>query len=602
MLIFDRDTGEFASREPQLLCSFGIIESIVAAATAFSAAFASAGAGIAAGVGLGEATLGGISAGALIGGGLEGAVIGGLGGGALNAVEGKPILPGIGQGALVGGAIGGLGPAIGGLTGVGSTVGDVLAGAGAGALGSAVIPRTGTPLEGAIGGAGAGLVAGLSTAGGTSSAPGTSSATPSVTGGPGVSAAGIAAPPGIGDPSLNPFGGIASDAAGGAASAVGGGVSYGATSPFATGSGVGDLYGAGAGGASGATTGTSLTSFNQPTSDLYSFATKSEPAAGLVTDAASTAPASSVDWAGATAASTPSTIAQAQAGAYPLPPVPPSLDAGGSPIFDAGGAPTYPSLGDAQSAVLQRTSDLGGGVFPQQTGGARVGQALGVGPSAGTLGSDINPALGAGAGAGPEGNYTLAQGAAAGTAVPAHTNSISNFFDNPSFGNLANAASNNSGLLLGGLTIGNDLLKGNQTLPGETQIGAIANQLGDQSKQLSSYLANGTLPPGVDAALRQAGTSAQAAIRSQYAARGMSGSSAEAADLANVHNTIATQGASIATNLLNTGINEANLSASLYGQIMKNAMEQDNQLSSALATLAAASARPSISLGGTTVG
>src|SRR5581483_8315334 len=90
--------------------------------------------------------------------------------------------------------------------------------------------------------------------------------------------------------------------------------------------------------------------------------------------------------------------------------------------------------------------------------------------------------------------------------------------------------------------------------------------------------------------------SAKAAIRSQYAARGMSGSSAEAQDLAGVDQTIASQGVSIATQLLQTGISEQNLSAQLYSTIMSAQLNQDNQLSQAIAALAAAAARPTITL------
>jgi len=143
----------------------------------------------------------------------------------------------------------------------------------------------------------------------------------------------------------------------------------------------------------------------------------------------------------------------------------------------------------------------------------------------------------------------------------------------------------------------------NQTPPGENAINTTANQLSAQSTQLQNYLTSGTLPPGVSTALSQAASQAQAAIRSQYAARGMSGSSAEVADLANVQNTIVSQGASIATNLLAQGVNEAGLAAQLYGQIMQTSLAQDNQLSNALATLASASARPTtVTIAGTTSG
>ena len=149
----------------------------------------------------------------------------------------------------------------------------------------------------------------------------------------------------------------------------------------------------------------------------------------------------------------------------------------------------------------------------------------------------------------------MAQGASTGAPAAAP-----GFLDSVKAGNVGGAVSavgyaitNNPALALGGALIGYDVLKGNQVPKGENAINATATQLGQQATQLESYLSSGTLPPGVATALKQAASSAEAAIRSQYAARGESGSSAEAADLANVQNTIVSQGASIATNLLNRG-------------------------------------------------
>lgn len=547
-----------------------------AAVAAVGAFFASVGGEIAGGLGIADATLG-----SLIGGGLEGAAIGGLGGGALNAVTGKPILAGIGEGALVGGAVGGLGPAIGGAFGGGAAAGvagDVLAGAGAGALGGGLIPGAGGAGAGALGGATAGLVAGASgLAAGTPGASGSA-----VAGGPGASAAGLAAPPNLGD--ANPFGSAASDASSAA--------TYGATTGFGA-APAGDIYG----GSGGATAGTSLTSTPSASpQNLYSFNTQSDTSA---------VPASTVDpngfsYIGATSGSDPATLAQATAGTFPLPPVPPSLDASGNPIADASGALSYPSLGAAQAANVANAADVGGGLTPQTAGL--------FGSSGGTYGSQLNPAAGvnpsAPAGEGPGGTYTLAQGATTGAAAPASSgSSFGNLAHDIGSGNFSNLpgdigdfASKNAGLLLGAGSLGLDVIKGDQQLPGQPQISNIANQLSSQSTQLQSYLTNGTLPPGVATALTSAGSAAKAAIRSQYASRGMSGSSAEQQDLANVDTTLVSQGAQIATTLLNQGVNEANLAAGLYGQIMNTALTQDNQLSGALSTLASAAARPTITV------
>ena len=124
----------------------------------------------------------------------------------------------------------------------------------------------------------------------------------------------------------------------------------------------------------------------------------------------------------------------------------------------------------------------------------------------------------------------------------------------------------------------------------ESQLQSEASQLTTQGNQLQSYLQSGTLPPGVQGSLNQAAEAAKAAIRSQYAARGMSGSSAEAQDLANVDQTTATQGAQIATNLLSQGVTEANLGSELYQTILNTSLQQNQQLASAIGNFAASAA------------
>jgi hypothetical protein len=131
-----------------------------------------------------------------------------------------------------------------------------------------------------------------------------------------------------------------------------------------------------------------------------------------------------------------------------------------------------------------------------------------------------------------------------------------------------------------------NLIKGNQPMPGENALKTQAAQLASQGQTLQSYLTNGTLPPGVATSLHSAGEAAKASIRSQYAARGMTGSDAEARDLANVDTSIVTQGASIASNLLQQGVQESGLSAKLYQTIMDAATQQDAQLGQAISGFA----------------
>lgn len=166
MLIWDRN-GEPLDYAPPGLCSGGILEGLGALAAAVGSSFAGAGAATAGALGLEGATLGGITAGSLIGTGLEGAAIGALGGGAIDAITGKPILRGVLEGGLTGAATGVLAPELAAATGLGAVASDTLAGAGVGAAGSAA--TGGNPLTGAVvGGAGGALSGSLAGSGGPS--------------------------------------------------------------------------------------------------------------------------------------------------------------------------------------------------------------------------------------------------------------------------------------------------------------------------------------------------------------------------------------------------------------------------------------------------
>jgi hypothetical protein len=115
-----------------------------------------------------------------------------------------------------------------------------------------------------------------------------------------------------------------------------------------------------------------------------------------------------------------------------------------------------------------------------------------------------------------------------------------------------------------------------------------AAQLGAQGNQLQSYLTSGTLPPGVQAGLDSAHQSAEATIKSQYASRGMSGSSAEAQDLANLNATVVAQGAQIPTGLLQQGVSESEFASGIYEQLMNTSIQQDKDLSASIANFAGA--------------
>ena len=143
-------------------------------------------------------------------------------------------------------------------------------------------------------------------------------------------------------------------------------------------------------------------------------------------------------------------------------------------------------------------------------------------------------------------------------------------------------------LALSGLGLGASLLEGSQKPAGYGTLEKQAGQLNAQGQQLAGYLNTGTLPPGVAAGLQSAHDSAMATIKSQYASRGQSGSSAEAQDLANLSATVATQGANIATNLLQQGVSEEEYSSNIYQTLMQTSMQQDADLSKSISGFAGA--------------
>lgn len=138
--------------------------------------------------------------------------------------------------------------------------------------------------------------------------------------------------------------------------------------------------------------------------------------------------------------------------------------------------------------------------------------------------------------------------------------------------------------------LGVDAMKEGQMLKGQRQLQQEAGQMQGQGAQLESYLQSGTLPPGLQAGVDQATQASIASIKSNYAAKGMSGSSAEAQDIAAAQQRAQATGAQYAMQLLQTGINETNMSSELYKAIMGNSLTQDTNLSSAIGNFASAAA------------
>lgn len=149
---------------------------------------------------------------------------------------------------------------------------------------------------------------------------------------------------------------------------------------------------------------------------------------------------------------------------------------------------------------------------------------------------------------------------------------------------------NNANWLVPAAGLGVQALRGMQEPPGFQQLQALAGQEAGQAGRLESYLETGQLPSGLQAQVNIATNAAKANIRSMYAQRGMSGSSAEAEDLANVDSTAATQAGQMALQLYNSGVSEANMGAQLTEALMNVTLQQDQNLSNAIGNFVSAMA------------
>ena len=222
----------------------------------------------------------------------------------------------------------------------------------------------------------------------------------------------------------------------------------------------------------------------------------------------------------------------------------------------AGGNAGGLGVGGAGGGMTELTSLTGGPTSGVAAGGAATG----------------------GAGAGAEtGMAELAGTEGSGGLMSSITNSV---MKNP------------AGIAMAGAGLGYNILKGSQTSQNEKNVQDIANGMNAQGQQLQRYLQNGTLPPGMQAGLDNAKAAAKAQIISGYAARGQSAdpnmNSALAQELAAVDtNSLELQG-KIATNLLQAGINETNMSANLFQALIQMDATQAKSMGSAISNFATA--------------
>ncbi len=271
-------------------------------------------------------------------------------------------------------------------------------------------------------------------------------------------------------------------------------------------------------------------------------------------------------------------------------------------IFGGGGGGTDTSTSTAVASDLGLQPNVSAMTAPAGgTSAAAISAPSGVDGMGGGGGVDLtqpDPNAGTSGGAVPFGSDQVPQQSIMGkpdipgnqATPPGGGSSVMNAINDPSGTNILKAVGSNLGPLVAGGGLLANLIRP-QSGVGVSSTNALANQanaLNAQGGQLESYLMNGTLPPGAQNAIDLGTKSAKAHIRAQYAARGMSGSSAEVADLNNVDNVARTQAFDYANKLLQTGIDETGLSSKIYEALIGIDEKQSAAMGDAIANFSAA--------------
>jgi hypothetical protein len=266
-----------------------------------------------------------------------------------------------------------------------------------------------------------------------------------------------------------------------------------------------------------------------------------------------------------------------------------------APLGIAASSPATGDFGAADIATAQNVVNAGaGGGIPESA------TALAPSGAPGGLTGSLTPA-GAPLGQGGIGSDAVAGGTAGAgapaTAVPSAVSAApptSNWLETAGKNALTSVEKNPIGSLAGLAGVGGELYsmsKGNKKPEFQAQNEAAAAQMASQGNQLQGYLTTGTLPPGIQAGLNQARDAAISTVKSQYAARGQSGSSSEADAINSINTQVVSNGANIATQLLNQGISESEFASQIYANLMQTSIQQDEKLSNSIANFSGALAK-----------
>jgi len=270
-----------------------------------------------------------------------------------------------------------------------------------------------------------------------------------------------------------------------------------------------------------------------------------------------------------------------------------SLGSGISDLFSGSTPTSLPS--DAASAIssLPGAGDVAtAGALPSFDYSALLGGATPDGGVAGPSPALANlPSLNTPS---PIGQPTSLDSFASSTAMPGVANVATHIpsevlkgLTSPPGGGAGSFLSQYGKYALPAAAVGMAALKSNQPLPGVAGMKSDVAALRGAAPGLMAPLTSGAPLPGAVGQSLMASRDAQiASIRSNFARMGMSGSSMEEASIAAANQQYAAQTFSQAQGLYTTGLQTLNQADSVNGQIIALGLQQDAELTNALASVA----------------
>jgi hypothetical protein len=131
-----------------------------------------------------------------------------------------------------------------------------------------------------------------------------------------------------------------------------------------------------------------------------------------------------------------------------------------------------------------------------------------------------------------------------------------------------------------------NMMSGSATDATQAALTRQAAETQSQAKTQMAYQQSGTLPAGLQDALRGATNAAKAQVRSKYAQMGLAGSTMESQAIGQIDQASASQTAQIAMQLFQQGVGLDQISSQIYGRLLTSEMQQDTNLQNAVSSFA----------------